>query len=187
MLNRLGLLLRNKVAVIGLAAVLVAAVSTTVVLVAHGAAPHLSLASPTASPAQCASEDHGSAHTGTPTSDRDETDETSWSQHMLQGTITSIDSTTSSFVLTQCDGTTTTVEVSSKTRFGESMDGLANLKVGLFVDVEGTHQSNGTFTASSIHVEKNSSGDDHDGSDGSDGDNGDGRSGTGTPSAHSGD
>jgi hypothetical protein len=184
MLNRLALLLRNKVALVALGAVLVAAVSTTVVLAANGATPNLSRTSPAASPAQCASEKHDSAQTGTQTGGRDKTDDKGESQHALQGTITSIDSTNSSFVLTQCDGTTTTVEVSSKTRFGESMHGLADLKVGLFVDVEGTHQSNGTLTANSVHVEKNSSGDDHDGSDG---DDDDGSSGSSTPSAHSGD
>jgi hypothetical protein len=189
MMNRLALLLRNKVALVSLGAVLVAAVSATAVLAATGGAPHLSLTSPISSPAQCASEDHSSAHTSTQTSEQNETDDSGESQHAVQGTILSVDSTNSSFVLTQCDGTTTTVEVSSKTQFGESARGLADLKAGLFVEVEGTLQSTGHFTASSVDVEENTSGDDHDGSSGDDDDGSRGTStpSTSTPSAHSGD
>ena len=164
---------------------LVAAVGATAGLAVTGATAHLLAAEQTPSPAQCASDDHSSAHpSSSPTHDRDETDDQGENQHAVQGTITSVDTANSSFVITQCNGTTTTVEVSAKTTFDQSVRSFADLKVGLFVDVEGTLHSNGSFTASRVHVEETGSGDDHDGSDSDDHHGG---SSTSTPGPGSGD
>jgi hypothetical protein len=185
MISKLSLLLRSKLGLVVVGGVLVAAVGATTGLAVTGATAHLLAAGQTPSSTQCASSDHSSSHTSSQSDDdRNERDDQGDNQHAVQGTITSVDTANSSFVLTQCDGTTTTVQISSKTSFGESMHGLADLKAGLFVQVEGILQSNGTFTASSVHVEQNTSGDDHDGSDG---DHDDGATGTSTPSTHSGD
>jgi hypothetical protein len=168
MINKLALLLRSKVGLAVVGGLLVAAVGATAGLAVTGATAHLLAAGQTPSPAQCASDDHGSGHTSSQTNDRDETDDQGENQHAVQGTITSVDTANSSFVITQCNGTTTAVEVSAKTTFDHSVQGVADLKVGLFVDVKGTLQSNGSFTASRVHVEEKASGDDHDGSDGDD-------------------
>jgi hypothetical protein len=179
MINKLTLVLRSKVGLAVVGGLLVAAVGATAGLAMTGATAHLLAAGQTPSPAQCASDDHTSAHpTSSPTDDRDEPDDQGENQHAVQGTITSVDTANSSFVVTQCNGTTTTVEVSAKTTFDQSVRSFADLKVGLFVDVEGTLQSNGSLTASGVHVEENGSGDEHDGSDG---DDHDGRGGTSTP------
>jgi hypothetical protein len=185
MINKLALLLRNKVGLAVVGGLVVAAVGATAGLTVTGATAHLLAAGQTPSPAQCASDDDGSGHpTSSPTDDRDEQGDQSENQHAVQGTITSVDTASSSFVVTQCNGTTTTVEVSAKTTFDQSVRSFADLKVGVFVDVEGTLQSNGSFSASRVHVEENGSGDEHDGSDGDGHDSG---GGTSTPSAGSGD
>ncbi|PWT78929.1 MAG: hypothetical protein C5B60_00420 [Chloroflexi bacterium] len=81
MMNQLSLLLRNRVALIAIGAVVVALVGAGVVAASSGA--HLGPGSTT--PAQCASEDFVSAHSGTPTGDRDETGEHSASGHKVHG------------------------------------------------------------------------------------------------------
>jgi hypothetical protein len=179
MINKLTLVLRSKVGLALVGGLLVAAVGATAGLAVTGATAHLLAAGQTPSPAQCASDDHSSGHTSSgPSDDRDESDEQGEHQHAVQGTVTSVDTATSSFVVTQCNGTTSTVEVSANTTFDQSVRSFADLKAGLFVDVEGTLQSTGRFTASRVHVEQSGSGDEHEGSDGDDHDGG---GGTGTP------
>jgi hypothetical protein len=185
MINKLPLVLRSKVGLVVVGGVMVAAVGATAGLAVTGAMGHSLVAGQTPTPAQCASDDHTSGHTTSQSDDRDERDDQSDNQHVARGTITTVDTASSSFVLTQCNGTTTTVEVSTKTTFeGSSVHSLGDLKAGLFVDAEGTPQSNGRFSASSVHVEANSSDDDHDGSDSDDYHSG---SGTSTPATGSGD
>jgi hypothetical protein len=179
MINNLMPMLRSKLGLAVVGGLLFAAIGATAGLAVTGAAAHLSAAgAQTPSPAQCASDDDGSGHTSTQSDDRDEADDQGENQPAVQGAITSVDPANSSFVVTQCNGTTTTVEVSAKTTFDQSARSFADLKVGLFVDVEGSVQSNGSFTASRVHVEENSSGDEHDGSDSDDHDSG---SSSGTP------
>jgi hypothetical protein len=184
MINTLSLLLRSKVRLAVVGGLLVAAVGVTAGLAVTGATGHLFAAGQTSSPAQCASDDHGSGRTSSQTVDRDETRDQNENHHAVQGTITSVDTANSTFVLMQCNGTTTTVEVSAKTTLDQGVQGVADLKVGVFVEVEGTLQSNGHFTASSVHVEENGTGDDHDGSDDNDHH---GAVGTSTPATGSGD
>jgi hypothetical protein len=165
MINRLSLLLRSKVGLAVVGGLLVAAVGATAGLAVIGATGHLLAAGQTPSPAQCTSDDHSGDHTSSQTDDRDETNDQSENQHAVQGTVTSVDTANSSFVLMQCNGTTKTVEVSAKLKFDHGIRSFADLKVGLFVDVQDTLQSNGSLTASNVHVEENASGDDDDGSD----------------------
>jgi hypothetical protein len=175
---KLARILRNKLALIGVGILLVAAISTTVVVMvaAHGHQPGASAAQTSSLASHCSSDQHSKGHTSSQADDRGESDQADEHQHSLRGTITSIDTSSSSFVLKQCNGTTTTIEVSGKTVFDESsVRGIADLKVGLFVDVQGTPQSNGHFTARSIQVETSNSGNEHDGH------------GTGTPTRMSND
>jgi hypothetical protein len=176
-------LLKARFALAVVGAVLVAAVTATVVVAATGARAHQPLAAQTPSPAgQCAPKDQGTGHTSTPTDDGDETAEQDANQHAVSGTIASVDTAGSTFVLTQCDGTSATVAVSKTTEFGESTHGLADLKAGMFVEVEGTIQSNGTLSASNVRVEHHASAANYESSSG---DEDDGRSGTSTPAARS--
>ena len=185
MINKLALLLRSKMGLAVVGALLVAAVGATAGLAVTGATAHLLAAGQTPSAAQCASDEHSSGHpTSSPSDDRDEPDDQGENQHAVQGTVTSVDTANSSFVVTQCNGTTTTVEVSTKTTFDQSVRSFADLKVGLFVDVEGTLQSNGSFTANRVHVEENGSDEEHEGSDGDDHHGG---KSTSTPAPGSGD
>lgn len=181
MINNLTHMLRSKLGLVVVGGLLFAALGAAAGLAMTGATARLLAAGQTPSPAQCASDDHSSGHTSTQSDDRDEADDQGENHHAVQGTITSVDTTNSSFVVTQCNGTTTTVEVSANTRFDHSVQSLADLKVGLFVDVEGTVQSNGGFTAVRVHVEEKGSDDEHDGSDGDDHD-----SGTRTPTTGTG-
>jgi hypothetical protein len=187
MINKLALLLKSKVALVALGTLLVAAVSATAVVAASNRGTLAPIAGQTPSPAhQCSSGDHGTGHTTSTSKDnRGEGNDRDENRHDLTGTITSIDTSNSSFVLTQCDGTTRTVTVSTKTRFEDEPRSFKDLKVGLSVEVEGNLQSNGTFTATSVHREQNDSNDDHDGSDSGGSD--DGNHHAGTPAAGTGD
>jgi hypothetical protein len=181
MINKLMPMFRSKLGLAVVGGLLFAVVGATIGLAVTGATAHLLAAGQTPSPAQCASDDHSNDHTSTPSDVRVEADDQGENQHAVRGTITSVDTANSSFVITQCNGVTTTVEVSTKTTFGHSVRRLADLKVGFFVDVEGTAQSNGRFTANRIHVEENGSDDEHDGADSDDHD-----SGTRTPATGAG-
>jgi len=185
MISKLSLLLRSKMGLAVVGGVLVATVAATTGLAVTAARAHLLVAGQTPTPAQCASDDHNSGPTSSQSDDRDSRDTPGDNQHVVQGTITSIDTANSSFVLTQCDGSTATVDVSPMTKFDNDIHGLAGLKEGLFVDVEGISHSSGSFTASSVHVEPNGSDDDHDGSDGDEQHSSTG--GTSTPGIESGD
>jgi hypothetical protein len=168
MINKLALLLKSKVALVAVGTLVVAAATATAVVAASNRGTVAPLARQTASPAhQCSSADHGTGHTASARKDdRGEGDDRNESQHDLNGTITSIDTSNSSFVVKQCDGTSKTITVSTKTRFEGGLGSFSDLKVGLSVEVEGSLHSNGNFTATSVHREQNDSNDDHDGSQG---------------------
>jgi hypothetical protein len=74
------------------------------------------------------------------------------SQRPLVGTVSSIDTSASNFVLKETDGTTVTVTVSGSTQFVGSVHSLANLKANMHVTVKGTKQANGTIAATSIQI-----------------------------------
>jgi hypothetical protein len=73
-------------------------------------------------------------------------------QRALVGVVDSIDISTSSFVLTENDGTKVTVIVSSTTQFDGSAHSLTDLKAHTHVTVKGTKQTNGTIAATSLQV-----------------------------------
>jgi hypothetical protein len=106
----------------------------------------------------------------------------------LNGTIVSIDVTTSTFVLKLSDGSSTTIAVSATTEFdGDgSFQSFSDLKVGLSVQVEGNLQANGTLAATKVHREDSSSLGDGGGSNGGDNGSGSGSGDGGTPTSGSG-
>ena len=59
---------------------------------------------------------------------------------------------TSSFVLTEADGTNVTVVVSGTTEFQGSAHTLADLKAHMHVTVKGSKQTDGTIAATSLLV-----------------------------------
>jgi hypothetical protein len=160
--------LHSKVALSLLGTLLVAAVGTSIVVAATGARANVSRASATPSPAHCGSDDRGTAQPRGNHDDREAIQLGDENRTRLQGTITSIDVSASSFVLTSCDGATTTVVVSAHTMFDHGVRRFGDLKTGLIVDVVGTPQSHATLMASSIHVVHTASNDDNNGSDGDD-------------------
>jgi hypothetical protein len=172
---------KSKVALALLGTLLAAAVGTSIVVAATSARANVSRASATPTSAHCDSDDRGTAQ---PHGNQDD-----WAAiHVgdenptrLQGTITSIDGSHSSFVLTQCDGATTTVVTSAHTMFDHGVRRFSDLKKGLVVDVVGTPQSHTTLMASSIRVVHTASNDDNNGPDG----DGHSRSGGGTPAPSS--
>ncbi|HEU4782308.1 MAG TPA: DUF5666 domain-containing protein [Ktedonobacterales bacterium] len=73
-------------------------------------------------------------------------------QRPLVGVVSSIDISTSSFVLTETDGTKVTVTVSGATEFEGSAHTLAGLKAHMHVTVKGAKQTDGTIAATSLQV-----------------------------------
>jgi hypothetical protein len=73
-------------------------------------------------------------------------------QRPLVGTVSSVDASTSSFVLKETDGTTVTVTVSAATQFQGSVHALAGLQATMHVTVKGTKQSDGTIAATSVQI-----------------------------------
>jgi len=73
-------------------------------------------------------------------------------QRPLVGVVSSINISTSSFVLTEADGTHVTVTVSGTTEFQGSAHMLADLKAHMHVTVKGAKQTDGTIAATSLQV-----------------------------------
>jgi hypothetical protein len=73
-------------------------------------------------------------------------------QRPLVGMVSSVDASTSSFVLKETDGTTVTVTVSAATQFQGSVHALAGLQANMHVTVKGTTQSDGTIAATSVQI-----------------------------------
>lgn len=73
-------------------------------------------------------------------------------QRPLVGVVSSIDIATSSFVLTEADGTNVTVVVSGTTDFEGSAHTLASLKTHMHVMVKGSKQTDGTIAATSLQI-----------------------------------
>jgi hypothetical protein len=73
-------------------------------------------------------------------------------QQPLVGTVSSVDTTASSFVVKGTDGTSVTVTVSNATQFQGAVHSLADLKANMHVTVKGAKQTDGTLSATSLQV-----------------------------------
>jgi hypothetical protein len=69
----------------------------------------------------------------------------------ISGIVTSVGA--ASFIVTEKDGTTVTVDVSTSTHFGGSARSIADLKTNMTVSVEGQMQSDGTLAAYAVESE----------------------------------
>ncbi|HLJ80063.1 MAG TPA: DUF5666 domain-containing protein [Ktedonobacterales bacterium] len=79
-------------------------------------------------------------------------------ENELTGTIGSINTANSTFVLQVSGGTTKTVQVSKSTEFDGGVNSFSDLKTGMTVEVKGNLQSDGTLAATRVHREDDGSG-----------------------------
>lgn len=140
MLGKPMLLLKSKLAVATLGTVLVAGGGATLAMAATGAhVPLVSQAHSQAQQASDASDDHGNAQENSQNDSQ-----------QVEGSISSIDASHSSFVVTPAQGTAVTVVVNAQTVFEEGLQNLAGLKVGLPVEAKGTRQADGSLLATKV-------------------------------------
>jgi uncharacterized membrane protein YgcG len=122
--------------------------------------------------------------------DEDEDNENNEDAHEIEGTGPVLTVGNNSFVM-QLSQRQVTVIVSPATDFDGGLHSLADLKVGMQVEIRGTLQSNGAIAASRVHGEDNhdgdgqggDGGDDHGGGSGS-GDGSSGHGGSDDPAGH---
>lgn len=144
MLGKLSLLLKNKLAIAIMGAVLVAGAGSAAAMAATGQLPLVSQGQSSQHQAQDGS------HNGDQ-NDHDEGDQND--HHDAEGAIKSIDVGNSSFVVTMEHGSAVTVVVNAKTVFAGTVHSFSDLKVGMSVEVKGTTQSDGKLVASGVYVE----------------------------------
>jgi uncharacterized protein DUF5666 len=140
MLDKVGLIIKSKIALAAIGATLVAGGGATVAAAATGA--HVPLIGQTQSSAgqgHDANDDHGND------ANKDQ------NEFEAKGSVTSVGA--SSFVLTLSDKSTVTVTTSDKTVFDGGLTKLADLKTGAAVEVKGAKQSDGSIAASRVHGE----------------------------------
>jgi hypothetical protein len=154
--GRLIHLLRNKVAVAIFGAVLIAGAGSAAALAASGGNLQTPFASQTPSSQHHSDNDANDDHGNTQNANDND-------GHEAEGTISSIDSGNSSFVIKTEHGASVTVVVTSATVFTDGPHSFSDLKTGMSVEVDGNPQSNGTLTATKVHGDNESS--DNDGSD----------------------
>src|SRR5690242_13172153 len=155
-------LLSHKVAIAIFGAVLVASAGSAAALAASGGALQMPFASQTPS-----------SHNSDGHQNDDQNDDSQHDGHAAEGTISSIDSGNSSFVVKTEHGASVTVVVNSATVFTDGLHSFGDLKTGMSVEVAGNPQSNGTLTATKVHGNNegaddgsNDSNDDHGGNTG---------------------
>ena len=152
---------KSKLAIAVLGAVLVAAAGTTVALAAAGAQrrdPRASQGQSLLTRSQAGADDNNHSSGARQNS-----------QH-IEGAISSIDASHSSIVVASEHSGNVTVVVGDGTVFDEGLSGFADLKVGMFVEVNGNSQSDNTLTATRIERGNDAAGDDATNADRSGGD-----------------
>lgn len=154
-------LLSHKVAIAIFGAVLVASAGSAAALAASGGALQMPFASQTPS-----------SHNSDGHQNDDQNDDSQHDGHAAEGTISSIDSGNSSFVVKTEHGASVTVVVNSATVFTDGLHSFADLKTGMSVEVDGTPQSDGTLTATKVHGDNEGSDDGSNDDHGSDNDSG---------------
>ena len=142
MLDKLGLIIKSKIALAAIGATLVAGGGATVAAAATGA--HIPLIGQTQSSA-------GQGHDAN--DDQGQDANKNENEFEAKGSVTSVNTSGSSFVLTRSDKSTVTVTTSDKTVFDGGLTKLADLKTGASVEVKGAKQSDGSVAASRVHGE----------------------------------
>lgn len=181
MAGTLAHLLKNRLAVALLGAVVVVGAGTTVALAASNGQT-ATRNTTTQRHANDSNDDHGN--------DGNDGNNLQGSQNgnarQAEGTITSINTGASSFVL-KAGGASMTVVVNSKTIFDDELHSFSNLKAGMAVEVRGNPQSDNSLLATKIEGANDANdahdaddGVNHDANDDHGGDSTSGRSGSGT-------
>ncbi len=147
--GRLTHLLRSKIAVAIFGAALIAGAGSAAALAASGNAIQMPFASQSPSSQHNDGQHNDDQHDG----------------NGAEGTISSIDSGNSRFVVKTEHGSSVTVVVNSATVFADGLHSFNDLKTGMSVEVDGNPQSDGTLTATKVHGDNegadNDSNDDH--------------------------
>src|SRR5690348_1686483 len=138
--GRLTHLLRSKIAVAIVGAVLIAGAGSAAALAASGGNLQTPFTSQTPS-----------SHNSNGHHNNDQNDDGQHAGHQAEGTISSIDSGNSRFVVKTEHATSVTVVVNSVTVFTDGLHSFADLKTGMSVEVDGNPQADGTLTASKVH------------------------------------
>jgi hypothetical protein len=151
MLGRLALLAKSKLVVVVVGTMLVAGGGTTAALAASGTHLQLPLVlqgqSQTPQDNDAASKDDHQSNQGNQTTQQGKNHDDG---QQVEGTVSSIGTGHSTFVLTPEQGSPVTVEVNGQTVFDEGLSAFGSLKVGLHVEVKGTRQSDGSLLATKI-------------------------------------
>lgn len=142
--GRLTHLLRNRIAVAIFGAVVIAGAGSAAALAANGNTIQMPFASQTPSTHNNDGQQNDDKHDG----------------HEAEGTISSIDSGASRFVVKTEHGSSITVVVDSATVFSDGLHSFGDLKTGMTIEVEGTPQADGTLTATKVHGDSEGSDDD---------------------------
>ena len=140
MLDKLGLIIKSKIALAAIGATLVAGGGATVAAAATGA--HIPLIGQTQSGA-------GQGHDA----NDDQGQDANKNEFEAKGSVASVNTSGSSFVLTLSDKSTVTVTTSDKTVFDGGLTKLADLKTSASVEVKGAKKSDGSIAASRVHGE----------------------------------
>jgi Domain of unknown function (DUF5666) len=146
MVEKLGLIIKSKIALAAIGATLVAGGGATVAAAATGAhVPLIGQTQTSAGQGHDANDDHGNDANKNQNEDQNEFE--------AKGAVASVNTGGSSFVLTLSDKSTVTVTTSDKTVFDGGLTKLGDLKTGAPVEVKGAKQSDGSIAASRVHGE----------------------------------
>ena len=143
MLDKLGLIIKSKIALAAIGATLVAGGGATVAAAATGA--HVPLIGQTQSSGAGQGHDANDDHGNDANKNQNEFE--------AKGNVASVNTGASSFVLTLSDKSTVTVTTSDKTVFDGGLTKLADLKTDASIEVKGAKQSDGSVAASRVHGE----------------------------------
>ena len=141
MAGTLARLLKRKMVVAALGAALVVGAGTTAALAAAGNLPRTSSAAQ-GQLSQSRSHDGADDNNRTTGATRD--------IRQIEGVIRSIDAGRSTFVVASEHNGDVTVTVTAQTAFDDGVSDFADLKVGMFVEVNGNFQTDNTVTATRI-------------------------------------
>jgi hypothetical protein len=144
MISRLTLLLKGKVLLAIVGALLVAGGGTTIAVAATGAKLSIPLVS------QASSSVHQDDSTSSTSTALDSQNSSHHDGQQAEGKVSSINSGHSSFTLTPEHGSVVTVVVNAHTEFEGGLRDFTGLKVGLDVEVTGTPRTDGSILATKV-------------------------------------
>lgn len=153
------LFFKSKVVLAVLGAVLFGTTGALVATVPFGSAPSRSAPSALQGQAGLAAVENATATPGrsatstrTPTRTPRPTNTPGAGGVTLRGAVQSVNTSANTFTITLFNGTITTIAVTTKTVFQGLATSLSSLQAGWKVNVTGTTQTDGTFTATNVNA-----------------------------------